>query len=166
MASGRPRSVAEEIRQRVPLSRGQEAMVALLKTADDIRHYFARRLAPDGITLQQYNVLRILRGAGPDGLPTLDIGERMVERHPGVTRLVDRLIRKSLVGRRRGVEDRRQVFCFITPEGLELLTRLDEEFEAGDRLMQNVLSGGDLDALIGLLDRVREGFREADQGAN
>ena len=166
MASSRPRSVAEEIRQRIPLSRGQEAMVALLKTADDIRHYFAHRLAPDGITLQQYNVLRILRGAGSDGLPTLDIAERMVERHPGVTRLVDRLIGKGLVERRRGVEDRRQVFCSITPEGLALLTRLDGEFEAGDRLIRAVLPGDDLTSLIERLDRVREGFREADQGGS
>src|SRR5438105_14523126 len=106
-------------------TREQEAAVGLLRTTDAIRRHFSAIVAPHGITLQQYNVLRILRGAGRDGLPTLAIGERMVEKTPGVTRLIDRLIKKKLVERRPCEEDRRRVWCFITPIGLRLLARLE-----------------------------------------
>src|SRR3954462_12082989 len=90
-------------------TREQEAAVGLLRTTDAIRRHFSAIVAPNGITLQQYNVLRILRGAGRDGLPTLAIGERMVEKTPGVTRLIDRLIKKGFVTRRPCEDDRRRV---------------------------------------------------------
>jgi DNA-binding MarR family transcriptional regulator len=77
-----------------------------------------------GITSQQYNVLRILRGAGLGG-PTLDIAERMIEQAPGITRLLDRLEGKKLVRRERPSDNRRQVLCFITKPGLDLLHKLD-----------------------------------------
>ncbi|HMA16962.1 MAG TPA: MarR family transcriptional regulator [Thermoanaerobaculia bacterium] len=78
-----------------------------------------------GITLQQYNVLRILRGAGEEGLPTLEIAGRMIERAPGVTRLIDRLEKKGFAERRRCSPDRRQILCFITEAGLRILAKLD-----------------------------------------
>src|SRR5687768_9579886 len=89
-------------------SDAQEAVVALFRTGDALRRHFARVLEPWGITPQQYNVLRILRGAGADDLPTLAIAERMLERTPGVTRLLDRMEEKGWVARQRCVEDRRQ----------------------------------------------------------
>jgi DNA-binding MarR family transcriptional regulator len=102
--------IQDEIKQRKPFhSLGQEAVISLLRTADVVRAHFEKQLAPYGVTLQQFNVLRILRGAGAGGLPTLEIGARMVERTPGVTRLIDRLERKDLVRRARGTEDRRVV---------------------------------------------------------
>src|SRR3982751_1849888 len=101
-------------------SREQQAGIGLLRTADALKRSIAKLIEPDGITPQQYNVLRILRGAGRDGLPTLTIGERMIEQTPGVTRLVDRLERKGLVARVPCPKDRRRVFCRITPEGLDL----------------------------------------------
>ena len=105
-------------------TREQEAAVGLLRTTDAIRRHFSAIVAPHGITLQQYNVLRILRGAGRDGLPTLAIGERMVEKTPGVTRLIDRLVKKGFVIRRPCDEDRRRVYCHITPLGLKLVGSL------------------------------------------
>ena len=112
-------------------------------------------IEPHGITPQQYNVLRILRGAGPDGLPTLSIGERMIEQTPGVTRLVDRLERKGLVDRSPCPKDRRRVFCRITEKGLDLLKELDDPVNRWDAQAVAVLPPSELDSLINLLDRVR-----------
>jgi len=107
------------------------------------------------VTLQQYNVLRILRGVHPEGLPTLEIAARMMERTPGVSRLVDRLERKGLVRRERPASDRRQVLCRVTDRGLELLARLDPEVDAADERALAALDEGDAVHLAGLLNRVR-----------
>ena len=136
-------------------SREQQAVVGLLRTADAIKRSLAHVIEPHGITPQQYNVLRILRGAGPDGLPTLTIGERMVEQTPGVTRLIDRLERKGLVERTPCPKDRRRVFCQITPKGLGLLEELDEPVNRWDAQTVSILPPSDVDSLIKLLDRVR-----------
>ena len=150
------RTVAEEIGQNIPFrSAGQEAVVSLLRTADAVRHYLNGQLAESGLTLQQYNVLRILRGAGEKGLPTLEIGNRMIERQPGVTRLVDRLINKGLVERARGRSDRRKVLCTISPAGLAMLNSLDSVINATDDAVGSCLSEEELRLLIGLLDRMR-----------
>ena len=136
-------------------SREQQATLGLLRAADAVKRSLALVIAPHGITPQQYNVMRILRGAGPDGLPTLTIGERMIEQTPGVTRLVDRLERKGLVARKPCPDDRRRVFCRITEKGLELLKEMDEPVNRWDAKTVSVLAPADLDALISLLDRIR-----------
>jgi DNA-binding MarR family transcriptional regulator len=142
-------AVQREIRQRRPFhSRSQEGVVALLRTV-------GRVVEERGITLQQYNVLRILRGAGDDGLPTLDIAARMIEHAPGVTRLLDRLEAKGLVRRKRCPRDRRQVLCHATPAALRLLAVLDAPMERADREALGMLDGSQLDTLIALLDRIR-----------
>src|SRR4029077_205344 len=85
-------SLQHELRQRRPFtSPAHEAVVGLMRTADLVRRHMTALVEPHGITLQQFNVLRILRGAGDDGLPTLEVAERMVEQTPGVTRLLDRI---------------------------------------------------------------------------
>ena len=94
------------------------------------------------ITLQQYNVLRILRGAGDEGLPTLDIAERMIEHAPGVTRLIDRLEAKGLVRRQRPADDRRQVLCVATAAALALLEQLDAPMDRADREALGMLDAG------------------------
>lgn len=132
-----------------------EAATALLRTGDMVRRYYERRVEPYGITFQQYNVLRILRGAGPDGLPTLEIGERMIQEAPGITRLVDRLVRKDMVIRDRAIDDRRKVICRITPAGLDLVAELDEPCVRWDEELMAKLSEKDLESLIAILDRVR-----------
>src|SRR6478672_12296612 len=136
-------------------SREQEATLGLLRTADAVKRSLGQVIEPYGITPQQYNVLRILRGAGSDGLPTLTIGERMIEQTPGVTRLVDRLERKGLVVRVPCPKDRRRVFCKITPKGLDLLKELDDPINRWDVQAVSILPPSDLDSLITLLDRVR-----------
>lgn len=136
-------------------SRDQQATLGLLRTADAVKRSLAQVIAPHGVTPQQYNVLRILRGAGPDGLPTLTIGERMIEQTPGVTRLVDRLERKGLVARTPCPKDRRRVFCRITAKGLDLLKELDDPVNRWDSLAVSVLPPSELDLLVDLLDRVR-----------
>src|SRR4051812_44358059 len=136
-------------------SREHQATLGLLRTADAIKRGLAQVIEPHGITAQQYNVLRILRGAGAEGLPTLTIGERMIEQTPGVTRLVDRLERKGLVGRTPCAKDRRRVFCRITSKGLELLRELDEPVNQCDTRALSILPPAELDSLITLLDRVR-----------
>jgi len=136
-------------------SREQQAVLGLLRTADAIKRSLAHVVEPHGITPQQYNVLRILRGAGSDGLPTLTIGERMVEQTPGVTRLIDRLERKGLVVRTPCPKDRRRVFCQITAKGLGLLDELDEPVNRWDVQTVSILPPSDVDSLITLLDRVR-----------
>ena len=152
----RARSIREEIQQSKPFhSRSQEAYLALIRTADDAKRHIGKILEVEGVTLQQYNVLRILRGAGEEGLPTLVVAERMVERTPGVTRLLDRMEKKGLVTRERCTEDRRRVWCRITEEGLELLARLDQPVNAIDDSLFGALSEAELIELIGYLDRIR-----------
>jgi len=149
-------SIRTEIKQRRPFpSAHQEALVALIRTADMLRRVVGGVVEPHRITAQQYNVLRILRGAGDGGLPTLEIAERMIEQTPGITRLIDRLEAKKLVSRERSSTDRRCVYCRITAAGLELLGRLDAPVEAaaGDSLTS--LKKGELTQLVELLDRAR-----------
>jgi DNA-binding MarR family transcriptional regulator len=155
---GRPRSAIErEIKQSRPFpTRRQEAAVALMRTADLLRHLLAKHLEPAGITAQQYNVLRILRGSRPGPLPTLEIADRMIERTPGITRLLDRLEAKRLVHRKRCREDRRQVLCTITPAGLELLKRLDGTVNDIETRSLGHLTDEQAGQLIRLLDLIRE----------
>jgi DNA-binding MarR family transcriptional regulator len=149
-------SVRDEIRQRRPFtSVAEEGVVTLLRTADLVRRALAAVVEPQRITLQQYNVLRILRGAGEGGLPTLAIAARMIEHSPGITRLLDRLETKDLVRRERCPHDRRQVLCFITDPGRRALVDLDRPIaEAGDRLLAPLGRTGTR-ALIRLLDTAR-----------
>src|SRR5437762_9634857 len=106
--------------------RARTAYSTLLSTADRIKTFFETVCAPFDITGQQYNVLRILRGAEPEGLPTLTIAERVIEKTPGITRMIDRLESKGLVTREIRPHDRRCVYCRVTKKGLSLLRLLDE----------------------------------------
>ena len=151
-----PTPLQREIRQRRPFpSVAQEGVVSVMRTADLLRRRMAALVEPFGITVQQFNVLRILRGGGPDGLPTLEVGARMVEETPGITRLMDRLEAKGLVRRERCPKDRRQHLCRITREGLELLAGLDGKVvrESDDALKG--LTRDQQSSLVRLLDQVR-----------
>ncbi|HSR68223.1 MAG TPA: MarR family transcriptional regulator [Acidobacteriota bacterium] len=149
-------TLRKEIQQNKPFaSLGQEALLSLFRTTDLLKRQVSQVVEPRGVTLQQYNVLRILRGAGSGGLPTLAIGERMIEQTPGITRLLDRLESKSLVRRQRSRQDRRQVFCYITPRGLDLLSELDQPILDIDKDGLGMLERDDLRTLIRLLDRIR-----------
>jgi DNA-binding MarR family transcriptional regulator len=152
------RKLAQEIAQGRPFrSRGHEAVVALLRTADVVRRFLGGVFQPHGITLQQYNVLRILRGAGPAGLPTLEIASRMIEPTPGITRLLDRLAAKRMVRRYSGQDDRRLVVCRITHLGLQILAGLDQAVDRADVAAFRGLDSRGLTRLIDALERVRAG---------
>jgi DNA-binding MarR family transcriptional regulator len=119
--------IENEIRQTRPFaSRQQEAHIALGRTWALLDHAFNEALRPHGITTTQYNVLRILRGAGKDGLCRAEIMERMIARVPDATRLLDRLEDAGLISRERSEVDRRYVTTTITRAGLRLLETLDE----------------------------------------
>lgn len=150
-------SVQEAIQQERPFrTRSDEAMVGLLLAVEAVRRPFHELMASHGeLTQQQYNVLRILRGAGPKGIPTLDIGARMIERTPGITRLIDRLVAKGLVERDRSETDRRQVICRIAPEGRTLLKKLDRPVEALNQAAMSGLKERELAELIRLLNKIR-----------
>lgn len=136
-----------------PLS--QKAYVTLLSAADSARTVFENLCADYEITRQQYNVLRILRGAEPDGLPTLTIAERMIERAPGITKMIDRLEKKGLVFRMLCPDDRRFVYCRITKDGLELLEKLDAPVDEANRHVCTGLQDAELEQLIGLLEKLQ-----------
>lgn len=150
-------NITSEIKQKKPFaSKAQETAVTLLRTADVMRRLLDVVLADRDITGQQYNVLRILRGAGERGLPTLDIAERMIEETPGITRLIDRLEAKKLVSRERCTVDRRRVYCRITAAGLSLLDAADAPLREALEASVGSLRKQDLATLVDLLDRVRE----------
>jgi len=152
-------SIQQEIKQTRPFhSKAQEAALGLMRTADLVRREVTKVVEPHGITIQQYNVLRILRGAGENGLPTLEIAERMIEEAPGITRLIDRLEAKKLVKRERCRKDRRRVWCQITKDGLALLEKLDTPVREAERALGS-LSSTELTQLVALLDRARSGFQ-------
>lgn len=146
-----------EIKQTKPFpSIYQEALLSVLKTADTLRRNASKLLEAEQITMQQYNVLRILRGAGESGLPVLSIAERLIEETPGMTRLIDRLEAKDLVRRERCKIDRRQVFCKITPEGLDQLKKLDPIMDSQQLRLTDHISAADAEHLVRTLELVRE----------
>ena len=152
----RKSALQAEIRQRRPFqSVAHEAVVALMRTADLIRRQMTALVEPHGITLQQYNVLRILRGAGDEGVPTLEVSERMIEQAPGVTRLLDRLEAKALIRRQRCEKDRRQHLCWITPKGLALLETIDATTTRAHECSLKGLRAKDRAAFIRMLDAIR-----------
>lgn len=136
-----------------------ECVVALFGAADALRHHFGRVIEPSGLTLQQYNVLRILRGAGSEGLPTLEVAARMMERAPGISRMIDRLVRKGWVERVRCDEDRRRVYCVLTVEGRELLSGLDGPVDEADREAFAGLTEGERRTLRDVLTTVTEALK-------
>jgi MarR family transcriptional regulator, organic hydroperoxide resistance regulator len=154
-------ALQREIQQTKPFgSLAEEAALGLLRTSDVLHRSLADVAQPHGITLQQYNVLRILRGAGLEGLPTLEIGARMIEEAPGITRLVDRLERKTLVERHRCPKDARRVLCRITSAGAKLLRELDRPMRRASDAFFAPLREAEARRLIHLLDAVRSPLTE------
>lgn len=146
----------EEIKQQRPFqSLEQEALLNVLRTADVLMQRLTAVLKPFKLSHSQYNVLRILRGAGPDGLACREISERMISRDPDITRLLDRLEARGLVARTRDEKDRRVVTARITPEGLRLLEALDEPIAEVDRQPLQHLGEQRLRTLIELLELAR-----------
>jgi len=151
-----PRGLQAELKQKLPfVSREQEAYLSLLRTADAVQSQVEARLKEFGLTGTQYNALRILRGAGPDGLPCREIGERMITHDPDVTRLLNRLEDRGLVERTRARRDRRVIYGKITTAGLKLLREMDGPINKYGREMLRHVGQEKLRQLIELLELVR-----------
>jgi DNA-binding MarR family transcriptional regulator len=152
-------AIRDEIKQTRPFSSpAAEAVVSILRTAAVVQRHMSQVVEGNGVTIQQYNVLRILRGAGTIGLPTLAIRDRMIEEAAGITRLLDKLETAGYVIRERSTPDRRQVLCQITPAGLRLLTQLDEPVDAANEYALGMLDDAEKHSLVELLGAVRAGF--------
>ena len=155
------RTLKSEIAQSKPFETlCQETALSLLKTADAIHRAYTEAMQSFDITFQQYNVLRIVRGAGEAGIPTTLIAERMIKHNPGVTRLIDRLERKKLLKRKRSKTDRRVVICHATDVAVDLLDTMQDAVRDAERQMMQGIEEKDLQFAIGLLGQLREGMRQ------
>jgi DNA-binding MarR family transcriptional regulator len=159
-------TIADSIQQGRPFaSLPIEALIALLRTADLVGDVVRRELATDNLSLEQYNVLRILRGAGEAGLRTYEVVPRMVSRAPNITRLVDKLEEKELLVRTRSRTDRRAIRLNISRAGRELIDQLDGRVEAAGADAMRGLPSSDLRMLVDLLDRLRDPLEDECHGA-
>jgi DNA-binding MarR family transcriptional regulator len=152
-----------EIKQKRPFSSvAEEVVLSMMRTADQIAGPLTEVLKQSGLSMSQYNVLRILRGAGNDGLPCGEISERMVRRDPDLTRLLDRLEARGLVSRARGTTDRRVVQATLSAEGAALLRSLDGTIETTIETTLAHMPATRLRLLLELLEEARGGGE--DQG--
>ncbi len=151
------RRLRQTIKQRKPFeSLEQEVFLEVLRTGNALIQDLVDLLRPYHLTQPQYNVLRILRGAGPAGLPTGEVGERMVvSREPDVTRLLIRMEEQGLVERERRSDNRRFVTARITRKGLRLLKALDQPISRMHSRQLRHMARRELDLLAGLLERAR-----------
>ena len=151
-----PGTLQDEIKQSKPFSTVEtEALLALHLTSDRVANEAARILKPWDLSPTQYNVLRILRGAEPDGLPCRGIGDRMIQHDPDITRLLDRLEKRSLIQRAHDGKDRRVIITRITKGGLDLLANLDGPVEEFNVRRLRHIGPERLRTLIELLELVR-----------
>jgi len=147
----------EEIRQRKPFaSLAQEAYLSIQRTETVLHDAMDRVLKPHGIAQTQYNVLRMLRGAGPEGLCRNDIRDRLITRMPDVTRLLDRMEEAGLVVRIRSTDDRRLVHTRLTKQGRTLVDRLDDEVADEHERQLGHMSADQLQMLVQLLMLARQ----------
>jgi DNA-binding MarR family transcriptional regulator len=128
--------------------------VALLKTADTLGQEAEQLLKSEGLTGAQYNVLRILRGSEPAGLPCSSIGDRMISHDPDMTRLLDRMEKRGLITRERQTDDRRVIKTRITPQALSLLKTLDQPIHELHKRRFRHISAARLKTLFDLLEEV------------
>jgi DNA-binding MarR family transcriptional regulator len=150
------KKLAEEIRQAKPFrSLEQEAYLNLQRTAAVLEQAFEEALKPRGISVTQYNALRILRGAGSTGISCQEVGSRMIRWDPDLTRLFDRLETRGFLVRARSESDRRVVLVRIAPAGTKLLASLDAVVDALHRKTLGGLGEKNLRLLIELTEEVR-----------
>jgi DNA-binding MarR family transcriptional regulator len=150
-------TLRDEIKQTKPFSSlEQEAQLSVIRTASVLFDEVEQFLRPYGITATQYNVLRILRGAEPNGLCRNELRDRMLTRMPDMTRLLDRMEESGMVARTRQNEDRRMVRSRITNAGLKLLAVLDDVTQEEHKRRFGHLDAQQLRTLIDLLAAVRE----------
>jgi len=151
-----PSKLQDEIKQTKPFaSPGSEAMVSILRTAAVLEHATAEALKPFGVTVTQYNVLRILRGAHPEGLCGREVGDRLVAQVPDVPRLLDRMEEMGLISRTRDTNDRRHVTARITAKGLAVINESRTTLDAIEAQRLAGLSPQQLQGIIESLAIIR-----------
>jgi|SRR5690606_22339757 len=151
-----PRALQDEIRQNMPFpSIEEEVFLSALRTADALLQPEAALLRAHDLSFAQFNVLRILRGAGSQGASCGDIAGRMVKRDPDITRLLDRMEERGLVRRFRDADDRRVVMAAITEAGRALIAPLDDAVPAVHRRQLGHMSRKQLETLAELLALAR-----------
>jgi DNA-binding MarR family transcriptional regulator len=138
--------------------------ISVMKTADAFSRAAETFLKPAGLSGTQYNVLRILRGAGPEGLACSEVGERLISRDPDITRLLDRMQSRGWIAREREKKDRRVVKTRITQEGLRLLAELDAPVQELHKRQLHHIPEKQLRQLEGLLHRAQAGAQSGDCG--
>jgi len=152
-----PPTLRDEIKQTKPFAHpADEAVLSILRTAAVIEHAGNEALKAHGLTHTQYNVLRILRGAGQRGLCGRDIAARMVSNVPDVSRLLDRMEDMGVIARARDPDDRRHVTARITPAGRARLARATPDLERTGRARAERLSTAAMAALVRALAAIRE----------
>jgi DNA-binding MarR family transcriptional regulator len=161
MATTKKSPLAVALKQNRPfVSLQQEAFLSILRTASELSHASDKFLREFGISQPQYNVLRILRGAGAEGLCRNEISARMVTATPDMSRLLDRMERSGWITRERDENDRRQVSTFITDSGKKLLTLMENPIhQQTHRLLEGVKSS-DLKMLLDVLAQIRNRHSE------
>lgn len=146
----------EELKQTKPFSSSEEAVyLSILVTAEYLKAKAAELFKSRDLTHAQYNVLRILRGAGKAGISCREIGERMINRDSDITRMLDRLESQGLITRERQTDDRRVVLAFISEKGLELLADLDGPVIESNKEQLGHMSEKELETLSKLLKKAR-----------
>jgi len=156
-------SLKNEIAQATPFSSPEEeAILNVMRTSDCLQRAFQRKTREWGLTQTQYNVLRILRGARPDGLPCAAIGERMIAKEPDITRLLRRLKVLKLIRQNRDRQDRRVVWTQISEAGLELLHAMDPVIQRIPLELLGHIGRGELAEMIRLLESARQSCAEAE----
>ena len=149
-------NLQEEIKQKASFSSiEQEALLSIHWTAGLLAYRAQNILKKRGLTLSQYNVLRILRGAGRDGLRCSEIGERLIHRDPDITRILGRLQKQGMIEQRRDPADRRAIYSRISATGLRILRRMDPLVDRTTRASLAHLAPERLLLLIRLLEEVR-----------
>ena len=150
--------LSKRLKQETFESDTQEAILNILVTSNHIKSKVETLCARFGISLSQFNVLRILNGKYPDGYPRGDIISRMIEPAPDVTRLIDRLIKASLVERYFSIDDRRLSLARITKKGQSLLKKIKPEIDALNKIVSDNLSKSETKQLSVLLEKVYSGL--------
>jgi DNA-binding MarR family transcriptional regulator len=149
-------ALQEELKQNKPFrTLRQEAQLNIVRTANQLSDAFEQMLKPHGITGTQYNVLRILRGAEPEGLCRNEVSQRLLNRMPDATRLLDRMEEAGLVTRERSLEDRRLVTTRITKKGRQIVDDLDEATDAQHEKSLGHMTEQQLRTLVKLLTLAR-----------
>lgn len=152
--------LSKELKKKGPFSSlEQEAMLGIMRTSDLLENRMARLLRDNGLTLSQYNVLRILRGEG-EPMPCLEVADRMIQVAPAITRVVDQLLKAGLISKVQSAEDRRVFLIELKPKAKKLLDKLDQPVLDLHAALMPKISKAEQRTLIKILEKIRAGVSD------